>query len=113
MQRVFLARALAQQADILLLDEPFIGVDTVTEKAIYTLLDDLKLRGITVLLATHDLDKALSRFDDLLLINGTVVACGCAEDVFKPEILMKTFGAQITLLPAGDRVMLGTDEHHH
>jgi len=112
MQRVFLARALAQQADILLLDEPFIGVDAVTEKAIYTLLDDLKLRGITVLLATHDLDKALSRFDDLLLINGTVVAYGCAEDVFKPEVLMKTFGAQITLLPAGDRVMLGTDEHH-
>jgi ABC-type Mn2+/Zn2+ transport system ATPase subunit len=112
-QRVFLARALAQQADILLLDEPFTGVDTTTEDAIYQLLDNLKTKNITVLLATHDLDRALSHFDDLLLVNGTVIACGCAEDVFKPELLQRTFGAQITLMPSGDRVMAATDGHHH
>lgn len=112
-QRVFLARALAQQADILLLDEPFTGVDATTEEAIYALLDDLKAKDITVLLATHDLDKAISRFDDLLLINGTVVACGCAEDVFKPDVLRRAFGAQITLMPSGEGVLAGTDGHYH
>ncbi len=111
-QRVFLARALAQQADILLLDEPFTGVDTATEEVTYQLLDDLKSQAITVLLATHDLDRALSHFDDLLLVNHTVVAYGCAEDIFKPELLQRTFGAQITLMPSGDRMMLGTDGHH-
>ncbi len=112
-QRVFLARALAQQADILLLDEPFTGVDTTTEEAIYQLLDNLKTKDITVLLATHDLDRALSHFDDLLLVNRTIIACGCAEEVFKPELLQRTFGAQITLMPNGDRLMAATDGHHH
>lgn len=112
MQRVFLARALAQEADILLLDEPFTGVDAKTEQAIYKLLDDLKARDVTVLLATHDLDKALSKFDDLLLINGTVIATGCAEDVFQPELLQRTFGSQVTLMPSGNLVMAATDGHH-
>jgi ABC-type Mn2+/Zn2+ transport system ATPase subunit len=112
MQRAFLARALAQEADILLLDEPFTGVDAMTESAIYALLDELKARNITVLLATHDLDKATTHFDDLLLVNGSVVACGCAEDVFRPEILRRVFGAQVTLMPAGDRVMAAADSHH-
>jgi ABC-type Mn2+/Zn2+ transport system ATPase subunit len=112
LQRAFLARALAQEADILLLDEPFTGVDAMTENAIYALLDDLKTRDITVLVATHDLDKARSHFDDLLLVNGTVVVCGCAEDVFKPELLRRVFGAQVTLIPAGDQIMAATDEHH-
>lgn len=112
LQRVFLARALAQQADILLLDEPFTGVDNTTEQAIYILLDELKTRGVTVLLATHDLDKALSKFDDLLLVNGTVIATGCAEDVFQPELLQRTFGSQVTLMPSGNLVMAATDGHH-
>ncbi len=112
MQRTFLARALAQDAGILLLDEPFTGVDAPTENAIYVLLDDLKSRGVTVLLATHDLDKALSHFDDLLLVNGSVVACGCAEDVFRPELLRRAFGAQVTLMPTGDRILAATDGHH-
>ena len=111
-QRTFLARALAQEADILLLDEPFTGVDAATEGAIYALLDDLKRRDITVLLATHDLDKARSHFDDLLLVNGTLVACGCAEDVFQADILRRVFGAQVTLMPTGDLVMAATDGHH-
>ncbi len=112
MQRAFLARALAQEADILLLDEPFTGVDPLTESAIYAALDDLRARGMTVLVATHDLDKALSHFDDLLLVNGSVVACGCAEDVFRPEILRRAFGSQVTLIPSGNRIMAATDEHH-
>lgn len=112
-QRVFLARALAQEADILLLDEPFSGVDAKTEKAIFDVLDELRADDVTVLLATHDLDKAIAHFDDLLLVNGTVVACGCADEVFKPEILRRTFGSQITLMPVGEQIMAATDEHHH
>jgi len=112
LQRAFLARALAQDADILLLDEPLTGVDAATESAIFDALDDLRARNVTVLVATHDLDKAMSHFDDLLLLNGAVVACGCAEDVFRPEILRRVFGSQVTLMPAGDRVMAATDEHY-
>ena len=112
LQRTFLARALAQEADILLLDEPFTGVDALTESALYALLDDLKARDITVLVATHDLDKARSHFDDLLLVNGTLVVYGCAEDVFQPEILRRVFGAQVTLMPTGDQVLAATDGHH-
>jgi ABC-type Mn2+/Zn2+ transport system ATPase subunit len=111
-QRVFLARALAQQADILLLDEPFTGIDAATERAIYDLLDELKSKRITVLLATHDLDKAMTHFDDLLLVNGTVVACGCSEDVFRAELLRQTFGAQVTIMPSGDQLLAATDGHH-
>jgi ABC-type Mn2+/Zn2+ transport system ATPase subunit len=113
LQRAFLARALAQEADILLLDEPFTGVDALTESALYALLDELRARDITVLVATHDLDKARSHFDDLLLVNGAVVVCGCADDVFQPEILRRVFGAQVTLMPAGDQIMAATDSHHH
>lgn len=112
LQRVFLARALAQDADILMLDEPFTGVDATTESAIYEVLDDLKARRMTVLVATHDLDRAMSHFDDLLLVNRTVIACGCAEDVFRPEILRRAFGSQVTLMPTGERVMAATDEHY-
>jgi len=112
LQRAFLARALAQEADILLLDEPFTGVDALTEGALYALLDELKARDITVLVATHDLDKARSHFDDLLLVNRTLVVCGCAEDVFQPDILRRVFGAQVTLMPSGDQVMAATDGHH-
>src|SRR3990172_7682098 len=104
LQRTFLARALSQEADILLLDEPFTGVDALTESALYALLDDLKARDITVLVATHDLDKVRSHFDDLLLVNGALVVYGCAEDVFQPEILRRVFGAQVTLMPTGDQV---------
>jgi ABC-type Mn2+/Zn2+ transport system ATPase subunit len=70
-RRVFIARALAQETNVLLLDEPFSGVDAAAEAEIFATLEDLKVLGVTVLLATHDLGTAAERFDKLLLLKRT------------------------------------------
>jgi ABC-type Mn2+/Zn2+ transport system ATPase subunit len=84
-QRVFLARALAQEPHILLMDEPFTGVDITTQEAVLRLLDDLRGEGLTVLVSTHDLNLAMQRFDLTLLLNRRLVAYGPPAMVFTPE----------------------------
>ncbi len=100
-QRVFLARALCQQADILLLDEPFAGVDAATEQAIFRLIDRLKLDGKTLLVVNHDL-SILNRFDLVLLLNQRVVAFGPTATVVNDENLRRTYGGRLTLLDRAD-----------
>jgi manganese/zinc/iron transport system ATP- binding protein len=97
-QRVFLARALAQKADLHLMDEPFASVDAATEQAILTLLRRLKDQGGTVVCVHHDLDTVSEYFDDVVLLNMRVVAQGPASEVLTPENLRKTYGARLTLL---------------
>ena len=97
-QRTFLARALAQKADLYLMDEPFVGVDAATEQAIVDLLGTLRDAGKTVVVVHHDLRTAEKYFDRLLLLNGRVVAYGPIESVFQPEILNQTYGGKLTLL---------------
>ncbi|MDR5709128.1 MAG: metal ABC transporter ATP-binding protein [Armatimonadota bacterium] len=102
-QRVFLARALAQEAQVLLLDEPFVGVDAATEETIYALLRRLQQEGRTVVVATHDLSRAQTAFDRLLLLNQVLVAYGPPERVFTPALLQRTYGGRLTLLEVADR----------
>jgi len=97
-QRVFLARALAQESDIYFMDEPFAGVDAATEEAIVTLLRDMRERGKTMFVVHHDLATAPEYFDTLLLLNMRLVAFGKTADVFKPEVLQKTYGGRLTVL---------------
>lgn len=97
-QRVFLARALAQKAELHLMDEPFASVDAATEEAILTLLKKLKDQGGTVVCVHHDLDTVAEYFDDVILLNMRVVAQGAASEVLTPENLRKTYGARLTLL---------------
>lgn len=97
-QRVFLARALAQKAELHLMDEPFASVDAATEQAILTLLKKLKDQGGTVVCVHHDLDTVAEYFDDVVLLNMRVVAQGAASEVLTPENLRKTYGARLTLL---------------
>ena len=97
-QRVFLARALAQKADLHLMDEPFASVDAATEQAILTLLRRLKDQGGTVVCVHHDLDTVAEYFDDVVLLNMRVVAQGPASEVLTPDNLRKTYGARLTLL---------------
>jgi ABC-type Mn2+/Zn2+ transport system ATPase subunit len=104
-QRVFLARALAQEAPVMLLDEPFVGVDAATEEAIYALLDRLREEGRTVVVATHDLSRAQTAFDRLLLLNQHVVAYGPPAEVFRPDLLQRTYGGRLTLLEVADQRM--------
>ncbi len=100
-QRVFLARALAQEPHILLMDEPFSGVDVTTREAALKLLDDLRSMDVTTMISTHDLNLAASQFDLILLLNHRLVAFGTPGEVFVPENLTRAFGPQLLLLPDG------------
>lgn len=96
-QRVFLARALAQESDLYLMDEPFSGVDAVTEDAIIELLRELKNNGKTLLVVHHDLSTAKDYFDQLILLNMRLIAHGKKEDTFTKELLQKTYGGRLTV----------------
>ncbi len=100
-QRVFLARALAQEPHIFLMDEPFTGVDATTQEATLALLDHLRREKVTVLISTHDLNLAASRFDAVLLLNRRLIAFGEPKSVFTPENLTQAFGSQLLKLPDG------------
>ena len=104
-QRVFLARALAQEPHILLMDEPFTGVDMTTQEATLGLLDDLREVDVTTMIATHDLNLALEKFDHLLLLNHRVIAFGTPQEVMKQEHLAAAFGTRMTILADGSVVI--------
>ncbi|MDX5475295.1 MAG: metal ABC transporter ATP-binding protein [Bacillaceae bacterium] len=97
-QRVFLARALAQDSSIYFMDEPFVGVDAATEKAIVTILNELKAQGKTVLVVHHDLQTVKEYFDWILLLNMRKVAIGPTEEIFTMENLQKTYGGRLAFL---------------
>jgi len=100
-QRVFLARALAQEPHILIMDEPFTGVDATTQNAILDVLETLKARRITVLVSTHDLRLAASRFERVALLNRRLIAYGAPAEVFTAPALTEAFGGQMLMLPGG------------
>jgi manganese/zinc/iron transport system ATP- binding protein len=97
-QRTFLARALAQQADIYFMDEPFAGVDAATEQAIFALLQKLREQGKTVVVVHHDLRTVLTYFDQVVLLNVHLVASGPTREVFTEDNLRKTYGGRLAVL---------------
>lgn len=111
-RRVFIARALAQQASILLLDEPFSGVDAGAQTGLMDVLDDLNRDGMTVILCTHDLGLAFNRFDKVMALRREVIAYGTPAEVYKPDVLARLYGGQIATWQDGDQVMLFVDDHH-
>lgn len=90
-KRVFVARALAQGASILLLDEPFAGVDVKTEASLVTLLRELQTQGVTTLIAAHDLNTISLYCDHIILLKQTVVASGSTKKVFTDKNIAKTY----------------------
>ena len=90
-QRAFIARALVQEADIYLMDEPFQGVDTTTEKSIVEVLKKLKSEGKTLLVVHHDLQTVPTYFESVTFINRTVVVSGKVKEVFTQENIDKTY----------------------
>jgi ABC-type Mn2+/Zn2+ transport system ATPase subunit len=100
-QRVFLARALTQEPHIFLMDEPFTSVDATTQEATLQLLDHLEKQHVTVLISTHDLNLASSRFHSVLLLNRRLIAYGEPQQVFTSENLAQAFGPQLLKLADG------------
>lgn len=97
-QRVFLARALAQGAEIFFMDEPFVGVDATTESAILDLLTEMRNEGKTVVIVHHDLQTVSGYFDHLVLLNTRLIAAGPTQEVLTEENLSNAYGGQLTLL---------------
>ncbi|GFE71276.1 metal ABC transporter ATP-binding protein [Chroococcus sp. FPU101] len=97
-QRVFIARALAQQADLLFFDEPLAGVDSQTETIIFDVFRDLKSEQKTLLVITHDLGESLEHYDQLLLLNKSLIAVGSRKDVMTQENLKKAYGYHLNHL---------------
>ena len=97
-QRVFLARALVQDARVYLMDEPFQGVDATTERAIVTLLKEMRSEGKTVLVVHHDLQTVPEYFDWVTLLNVRCVASGPVEEAFVDRNLRLTYGGRVSYL---------------
>jgi manganese/iron transport system ATP-binding protein len=93
-QRVFLARALAQEPHVLLMDEPFNGVDLTTQEKLFEILDDLRKQCVTTIVATHDLNLAMKRFDLVILLNRRLIAIGPPSQVMRRETIRQAFGSQ-------------------
>ena len=104
-QRVFLARALAQRADLYFMDEPMAGVDAATERAIFDVLSELRAQGKTIIAVHHDLRTVPQYFDYVVLLNVRLVAAGPREIVFTPENLRRTYGGRLAVLDAAGEVL--------
>ncbi|CAN5523390.1 manganese/iron ABC transporter ATP-binding protein [soil metagenome] len=110
-QRALIARALVQDAGVLLLDEPFAGVDRVSEQAIMEMFDTLRAEGRVLLIATHDIEQA-RRWDRVLCLRGVQVAYGPPDTTLSTEVLEATYGAEIVVLEDGARA-IAVQHHDH
>jgi len=108
-QRVYLAQAVAQQADIVLLDEPLTGLDLPAQEAIFEILDELSRMSITVLIATHDLNLAAERFDQVMLLNRRLISIGDPESAITSDALLEAYGGHLHVVSDGTVVI---DTHH-
>jgi ABC-type Mn2+/Zn2+ transport system ATPase subunit len=112
-QRVLIARALVQDAKLLLLDEPFTGLDAVSADQLERLLTDLAAQGHALLIATHDVEQARA-WDLVLCLNRRQIAFGTPEQALTRDTLAATYGGAVVTIPStGERVLLPADHHHH
>ena len=109
-RRAQIAAALAADSKILLLDEPFAGLDTVSTEQLERLLESLAASGVTLLIATHDLDQARS-WEKVLCLNGRQVAFGEPAATLSRDVLEATFGSDLLELPGGG--LIAPPHHHH
>ncbi|HEX7278371.1 MAG TPA: metal ABC transporter ATP-binding protein [Solirubrobacterales bacterium] len=112
-QRVLIARSLVQEARVLLLDEPFSGLDQPSAERLEALIAALSAEGHGMLIATHDLEQA-RRWDSVLCLNKRQIACGPPEEVLDLAVIEETYGAAVVELPGGEgKAVLPPHHHHH
>lgn len=102
-QRVLLARCMVQEAQYIFLDEPFVGIDMLSEKVIMTVIRKWKEEGKTILMVNHDLSKVKEYFDQVILVKHTIVASGKTEDVFVTKYLDDVYGGSVYIPQGGEQ----------
>ena len=117
-QRMFIARALAQEAELMLMDEPFTGLDIVSQNEILKIISELQKRNVTVLASTHDLQLAQDSFDRVLLLNRQMIGFGSPADVLAAPQLLEAYGGHLRIVnDSGATIALGDTccdgEGHH
>ena len=100
-QRMFIARALAQEAELMLMDEPLSGLDTPSQEGILSLLDRLKKENVTVMVATHNLEQAAGHFERIMLLNHRIVAFDIPKNVLHTDNLLQAYGGRLKVDSAG------------
>jgi ABC-type Mn2+/Zn2+ transport system ATPase subunit len=116
---MFIARALAQEAELMLMDEPLTGLDTPAQEGLLDLLDTLRGQKVTVMVATHDLEQAAKHFDRIMLLNKKIVAFGGAAEVLHADNLLHAYGGRFRSVEGKDGLLTVDDsccdegEHDH
>lgn len=108
-QRIFIARALAQEAELLLLDEPFTGLDAPSREIIFGILQSLHADGVTMMVATHDLNLAAESFEQVMLLNRRLVAFGPPQEALTSQNLLHAYGGHMHVVSTADGELLLTD----
>ena len=108
-QRMFIARALAQQSELMLMDEPLTGLDLPAQEGILNLLDKLQKQNVTVMVATHDLDQAGKYFDRVMLLNRRLLGFGSSTEVLKPERLVQAYGNRLQVVDVNGNIVAMDD----
>jgi manganese/iron transport system ATP-binding protein len=96
-QRMFIARALAQEAELMLMDEPLTGLDTPAQEGLLDLLDTLRSQKVTMMVATHDLDQAARHFDRIMLLNHRMIAFDAPQNVLQTDYLLQAYGGRLKI----------------
>jgi manganese/iron transport system ATP-binding protein len=104
-QRMFIARALAQEAELMLMDELLTGLDASSQEEIFELLDDLSEKQVTVVISLHDLKIASQKFNRVMLLNREMLDVGSPESVLTPENLLRAYGGHLHLVPTEDGML--------
>jgi manganese/iron transport system ATP-binding protein len=104
-QRMFIARALAQEAELMLMDEPLSGLDTPSQEGLLNLLDTLRDQNVTVMVATHDLDQAARHFDRIMLLNHRIIAFDLPQNVMNTEYLLQAYGGRLKIASGGNMLL--------
>ncbi len=118
-QRMFIARALAQEAELMLMDEPLTGLDMNAQKELFDILDTLREQGVTVMIALHDMKIAAERFDRVVLLNQRLIGLGSPEEVLTADNLLMAYGGHLQLVTTKNGTIAVSDtccdegEHEH
>jgi ABC-type Mn2+/Zn2+ transport system ATPase subunit len=108
-QRMFIARSLAQEAELMLMDEPTSGLDATSQEEIFAILDRLREADVTVLLSLHDLKTAAQKFDRVMLLNRRLLALGTPEDVLNPDNLVAAYSGHLHIVETEDGLLAVSD----